>query len=101
MTQKLAIHHIRGIKGRQRRSPWTPGMYGRKPVVIRPIRWNKLRTDEAEAEIKRRLDISDPFVSPHAFDRMDERGDLNRLNTEDMLWILREGSVREPPRKER
>lgn len=75
-------------------------MNERRGIVIRPIRWSQLRTDEAEREVKRRLAISDPFVSPHAFDRMDEREEQGVLNSVDMMRILRTGSVCKPPRLE-
>lgn len=76
-------------------------MSEQKTTVIRPIRWNRLRSDEAEKEIRRRLKIAAPFVSPHAFDRMDEREEQGRLNSVDMMRILETGTVREPPRSEK
>lgn len=75
-------------------------MSERKPVVIRPIHWDRLRPDEAEREIRRRLKLADPFVSEHAFDRMDERGDAERLNAVDMMRVVRTGTVCRQPRKE-
>lgn len=72
----------------------------RKAVIIRPIRWSQLRTDEAEQEIRRRLAIADPFTSPHAFDRLEERDEQGTLNPVDMMRILRSGSVCKPPRLE-
>lgn len=71
-----------------------------KTVVVRPIRWNRLRTDEAEREVRRRLALSDPFVSPHAFDRMEEREEQGSLNSVDMMTILRTGTVDKPARRE-
>ena len=71
-----------------------------KPVVLRPIRWDRLRTDEAEKEIKRRLAIAEPFVSPHAFDRLEEREEQGLLNSVDMMEVLRTGSVCQPPRRQ-
>ena len=70
-----------------------------KAQIVRPIRWDRLRTDEAEREIRRRLDAGDPIFSDHAYDRIDERGD-ERLLDSDVLTILRQGSVRQPPKKE-
>lgn len=67
--------------------------------IVRPIRWDRLRTDEAEREIRRRLDAGDPIFTDHAYDRVDERGD-ERLLDSDVLTILRQGSVRQPPEKE-
>jgi hypothetical protein len=75
-------------------------MSGKALNVSRPVRWNNLRTDEAEREIKRRLDLSDPFVSSHAFDRLEEREEQGCLNAVDMMRILREGNVREQPVRE-
>jgi hypothetical protein len=69
-------------------------------VVVRPIRWDRLRTDEAEREIQRRLKINAPFVSDHAFERLDEREEQGRLNSADMLKILQAGSVCKEPRRE-
>ncbi len=60
-----------------------------------------MRTDEAVREIRRRVEIDAPFVSAHAFDRMEEREEQGILNSVDMLEILRTGSVRQDPRKER
>jgi hypothetical protein len=68
--------------------------------IVRPIHWNRrLRTDEAQREIKRRLDIADPIITDHAYDRIKERGD-ERLLDSDVLTILRQGTVRQQPRKE-
>jgi hypothetical protein len=67
--------------------------------IIRPIRWDRLRTDEAQREIKRRLDIADPLISDHAYQRIEERGD-ERLLDSDVLTILRQGTVCQQPRRE-
>jgi len=72
----------------------------RNVVVLRPIRWSQLRADEAEREIRRRLAIADPFVSQHAFDRLNEREEQGTLNDVDMMKILRTGSVCKPPVRE-
>lgn len=71
-----------------------------KPTIARPIRWQNLRTDEAEREIARRLLLGAPFVSPHAFARMAEREELGVLNSVDMMEILRRGSISRSPRQE-
>jgi hypothetical protein len=70
-----------------------------KAVPIRPIRWNDLRADEAQREIRRRLAIADPFVSLHAFDRLEEREEQGLLNSVDMMHILKKGMVCKPPRQ--
>lgn len=72
-----------------------------KAEIVRPVRWNNLRTDEAEREIKRRLALPDPplIIKEHADSRIQERGD-ERLLDSDILTILRTGTVRQQPRKE-
>lgn len=46
------------------------------------------------------MEVTDPFVAPHAFDRLSERGERGILNSVDMMRILREGTVRREPAKE-
>lgn len=72
-----------------------------KAQIVRPIRWSRLRTDEAEREIRRRLELPDPplTISEHAYDRIEERGD-ERLLDSDVLMILKHGTVRQEPQKE-
>jgi len=72
-------------------------MKDRKTVVVRPIRWDCLRTDEAEREIQRRLAIADPFVRIHAFERAALREEQGRLNAVDMMNILRTGDIYKAP----
>jgi len=67
--------------------------------IVRPVRWERLRADEAEREIRRRLEIGDPIITDHAYDRMAERGG-ERLLDADVLRILHQGSVRQAPSKE-
>lgn len=69
--------------------------------IVRPIRWERLRADEAEREIRRRLALPDPplIFSDHAYDRINERGD-ERLLDSDVLTILCKGTVRQAPRQE-
>lgn len=71
-----------------------------KFVVVRPIRWSRPRQDELEREIRRRLKIADPFVAPHAFDRLAEREEQGRLNSVDMMRILNEGAIHQEPEQE-
>lgn len=71
-----------------------------KVQIIRPIRWSNLRSDEALKEIHRRLKVASPFISPHAFDRMNEREEAGKLNTVDMMKILMTGTVTQNPRPE-
>jgi hypothetical protein len=68
--------------------------------IVRPIRWQRLRADEAELEIRRRLELASPFISPHAFDRIEEREEDGVLNSVDMMNILRLGTVCQPPVRE-
>lgn len=70
-----------------------------KGEIIRPIRWERLRADEAEREIRRRIEAGTLTISDHAYDRIDERGD-ERLLDPDVLTILRKGTVRQQPKKE-
>lgn len=67
-----------------------------KAQIIRPISWNSLRADEAEREIRRRIEVVSPIIRDHTYDRIEERGD-ERLLDSDVLRILREGSVRQQP----
>lgn len=61
-----------------------------KSKVVRPIRWNGLREDEAMRVIRERVgDGSSVIFGDHAFDRVEERS----ITTQDTLRILREGSV--------
>lgn len=68
-------------------------------AIIRPIRWDRLRTDEAEREIRRRLVMGSPFVSNHAFDRVAERQEQGVLTEVDMMTILETGSISSPPER--
>lgn len=72
-----------------------------KAQIVRPIHWDRLRTDEAEREIRRRLDLPDPplTIREHAYERIEERRD-ERLLDSDVLRILKEGTVRRQPKKE-
>lgn len=72
------------------------------PIVhLRPPKWDDLRADEAEREIKRRLKVSSPIVTDHANERMSEREEMGCLNSVDMFRILETGSVMSKPEKVR
>lgn len=59
-------------------------------MVVRPIRWSKLRADEAERVVNvRAADSSKVLFSQHAFDRISQRS----ITIMDALSILREGHV--------
>jgi Domain of unknown function (DUF4258) len=63
----------------------------------RPIRWARLRADEAERVIRERCrDTANVFIGEHAFDRVEER----TITTEDVYWILETGHVIDAPIKE-
>jgi len=56
----------------------------------RPIRWDSLRSDEAEKVIKERAQNTDNvIIGAHAFDRVEERS----IVAEDIYWILQTGIV--------
>lgn len=62
----------------------------------RPIRWERLRTDEAETVIRERAaDTSKVVFSTHAFERVDDR----TITIIDAYRILRSGFVEEPLQK--
>lgn len=64
----------------------------------RPIRWQKLRPDEAERIIKERASATENIIfTTHAYDRVDERSIIQA----DVYRILREGYVDEIPEKDR
>ena len=71
------------------------------PLPARPIRLERarLRTDEAEREIRTRLEQGDPYVSAHAYDRLEEREEQGVLNSVDMIDILKTGNVCQAPEK--
>ena len=63
--------------------------------IVRVVRWDRLRTDEAEKEIRERL--ADPganlIIGNHAYDRIE----LRSINDVDVLNILQKGSVLDQP----
>lgn len=71
------------------------------PIPCRPVRLDKgnLRTDEAEREIRTRLQQGDPFVSAHAYDRLEEREEQGVLNSVDMIDILKTGTICQAPER--
>lgn len=72
--------------------------------IRRPVNLHRmsLRTDEAEREIRlRAADTRNVQFTLHAFDRAAEREELETLNTEDALDVLRTGFVLSPPEKAR
>jgi len=65
-------------------------------VYLQPIRWDILRTDEAERVIRKCAENTEYVIfHNHAFDRIDERG----ITQVDALRILRTGYV--DPKMER
>jgi hypothetical protein len=69
-----------------------------EPIPFRrPIRWAKLRADEAQGVIRERCkDTANVFIGEHAFDRVEER----TITTEDVYRILETGHVDGDPIKE-
>jgi Domain of unknown function (DUF4258) len=62
----------------------------------RPIRWDHLRADEAEREIKRRAeDSANVVITTHAFDRVEQRS----IVAADVYRILRTGHTDGIPQK--
>ena len=62
----------------------------------RPIRWNRLRSDEAERVIRELArDTRKVTVSLHAYDRIEER----TITQDDMYRILRSGHVEGSPER--
>ncbi|MEA1649214.1 DUF4258 domain-containing protein [Nitrospirillum sp. BR 11164] len=60
------------------------------PKIIRPIRWNGLREDEAQKVIRERVsDASSVIFGDHAFERVEQRS----ITANDALRILASGSV--------
>jgi len=63
----------------------------------RPIRWARLRADEAERVIRERAtDTGNVVILEHAFDRID----LRAIVAEDVYRILRNGYVEGPPTRD-
>ncbi len=64
--------------------------------IRRPIRWERLRTDEAETLIRERARVTaNVIIGDHAFDRVEERS----ITQVDVYEILRTGMVDEAPQK--
>ncbi len=71
------------------------------PAPHRPIRWDNLRTDEAERVIRERVqDTRNVIVGTHALQQVNERFGGLSFTTEDIYWILETGAVSEPPTRE-
>lgn len=70
----------------------------KSPIArLRPVKWDDLRANDAEYEVRRRLKLSSPIVTDHANARMSEREEMGYLNSVDMLGILESGTVMCPP----
>jgi hypothetical protein len=66
----------------------------------RPIRWESLRTDEAERTIREwAMDTDRIIITDHAFDQSDERSELERVDTPTIYRILQTGQVFGEPTK--
>jgi hypothetical protein len=67
----------------------------------RPIRWDNLRTDEAERVIRERVrDTDNVIIGNHALERVNERFGGLSFTTEDIYWILETGSIPDRPTRE-
>jgi hypothetical protein len=69
----------------------------------RPPRWDNLRADEAERIIREwALDTSRVIITDHAFDRIEERSEIELVDTPTIYRILQTGQVfGEPAKNER
>jgi hypothetical protein len=69
------------------------------PVPLRrPIRWDKLRRDEAERIIRERCkDTHNVRIGVHAYQRLIERSGVQEILQEDVYWILETGTVESDP----
>jgi hypothetical protein len=64
-------------------------------TIIRPIRWNKLNSGDAERVIRERVKLSSNVIfGVHAFDRIKERA----ITEIDARHILTKGMVTDEPR---
>lgn len=70
---------------------------------IRPIRWESLRSDEAEKVIREwSQDTARVKFTDHAFERLDERSEVEIIDTTTVYRILQSGTcLGDPVRNER
>lgn len=61
----------------------------------RPIRWDNLRTDEAQRVVRKRAEDNKIKFSYHAEERQEERD----FNNADAMRIIKEGYIQDPPIK--
>jgi hypothetical protein len=67
----------------------------------RPIRWSKLRTDEAERLVRERVrDTGNVIIGRHALKRVRKRFEGPNFTTEDVYWILETGTIQHCPTRE-
>jgi hypothetical protein len=72
--------------------------HGGPDTLPSPLRWAKLRADEAGRVIRERCkDTANVIIGDHAFDRIEER----TITSEDVYWILENGHVDGDPIKEK
>lgn len=71
------------------------------PIPIRrPVRWEKLRSDEAEKLIREwSIETDRVTITLHAFDRSEERSTLDLIDTQTIYRILQTGQVLGEPTK--
>jgi len=73
-----------------------------EPVPLRrPIRWDRLRTGEAECIVRQRVqDTDNVIIGTHALRRLDERFGSASFTAEDVYWILETGTIHQKPIRE-
>jgi hypothetical protein len=67
----------------------------------RPVRWDNLRTEEAEQVIRERVaDTNNVIIGVHAYERSKERSDPVTFTDLDVYWMLETGTITEKPTRE-
>ena len=72
-----------------------------EPIPIkRPVRWENLRSDEAEKVIREwSAETNRVIITVHAFERLEERSDVEAIDTQTIYRILQTGQVLGAPVK--
>lgn len=71
------------------------------PIPLRPIRWERMRRDEAERIVRERAsDTDNVIIGDHAFERLDERSGCVPILAEDVYEILLKGMIESDPIRE-
>ena len=65
------------------------------------MRWDRLRTDEAEHIVRERAqDTDNVIIGTHALQRLNERFGSASFTSEDVHWILETGTILQKPTRE-